>query len=130
MQIMNDLLDKLATVDPLVWATLAAYFAPYAQELLNKVRDFGRSSNYLLGLVVIPGAIAVATSLQSPEALNGVHPAVASILTATLAAVVSQLKYGLSLKPRLDQKKELSELRTLSASISEPLPVHQTVSEY
>lgn len=111
MEVLTDLFNKLQHVDPLVWAALAAYFAPYAQDLLNRVRDFGRSSNYLIALVAVPAVIAGLTGLENSHVLAGVHPFIKVMLTGTLAAVVSQLKYGLSLKPKQDTQEELNTLR-------------------
>jgi predicted PurR-regulated permease PerM len=116
MEVVNDLLTRLQHVDPLVWAALAAYFAPYAQDLLNRVRDFGRSSNYVIALVVVPALIAGLSGVEHASALAGLHPFLRVVLTATLAAVVSQLKYGLSLKPRQDTLEELTSLRSQLAA--------------
>ena len=121
---INEVLDKLQTVDPLIWTTLAAYFAPYAQEALKHVKEFGEKSNYFIALVVIPGVIAAVTGLQSSDVLNGVHPLVATALTATLAAVVSQLRYGLSLKPKMSLKQELEALRAQQSTVyAEPTQI-------
>lgn len=111
MEVLSNLFDKLQKVDPLVWAALAAYFAPYAQNLLNRVRDLGRSSNYVIALIVVPTVIASLTCLQSSHLLATLTPSLKLILTAALAAVVSQLKYGLSLKPKQDKTEELESLR-------------------
>ena len=130
---INDLLHKLQSVDPLVWAALAAYFAPYVQHALNKVRDFGRSSNYVIALIVVPLVIAALTALPNSELLASLNPTLKVVLTATFAAVVSQLKYGLSLKPKLDTKQELEQLRSAlnigTVAADEPVAVVSPVVE-
>jgi hypothetical protein len=137
MEVLNDILNKLSSVDPLVWAVLGGYVAPYAQELLKRVSDFGERANYLVALLVIPGLIAVLSGVTSPELLAGVHPLLQLAITTCAAAVVSQLKYGLSLRPKVLLQRENAQLKATTAPVEQnfleapatPLP-EPTVSEY
>lgn len=111
---INEILDKLQQVDPLVYATVAAYFAPYAQQALKKVAELGEKGNYLVALIVIPAVIAALTGVMNANLLDGIHPLLQLAITTAIAALVSQLKYGLSLRPRILQKRELEKLRTVN----------------
>jgi predicted PurR-regulated permease PerM len=119
MEAINDILNKLAGVDPLVWAVLGGYLAPYAHEALKKVTDFGEKANYLVALLVIPGLIAVLTGVSSPELLAGLHPLLQLAIGTAAAAIVSQLKYGLSLRPKVLLKRENARL---NSQLNPPAP--------
>ncbi len=130
---IDQLLTKLQHIDPLFWAILGGYFAPYIQELLKRLTEVGERANYFIALVLLPLAIAALTGLASPQLLSNVHPLLQVVIPALVAAVVGQLKYGLSLNPHLKQKAELASLKATPEPMifSDPTPESPaTVTDY
>lgn len=137
MDWLNPIIDKLSSVDPLVWSVLGGFVAPYVQEALKQVREFGEKSNYVIGVLVLPGLIGAGTavigSMTDSGAFANLNPALVAGASAGISAVVGQLKYGLSLRPKQQLKKENEMLKSSPAKWMDApdLPAPEpTVSEY